>query len=99
MFEITLPESGKAHPLKSLTRAQVKEVQALTVPLMSGDLSATEYQDKVIGMAYPDLTPEVLDTWAGADAAHIARVTVDYSILGPVSVKNFLRSGDGTATA
>jgi hypothetical protein len=99
MFEITLPESGKAHPLKSLTRTQVKEVQALTVPLMSGGLSATEYQDKVIGMAYPELTPEVLDTWAGADAAHLARVTADYSILGPASVKNSLRSGDGTATA
>lgn len=99
MFEITLPESGKAHPLKSLTRVQVKEVQALTVPLMSGDLSATEYQDKVLGMAYPELTPEVLDTWAGADAAHLARVTADYSILGPASVKNSLRPGDGTATA
>ena len=99
MFEITLPESGKAHPLKSLTRTQVKEVQALTVQLMSGGLSATEYQDKVIGMAYPELTPEVLDTWAGADAAHLARVTADYSILGPASVKNSLRSGDGTATA
>lgn len=99
MYEIILPESGKAHPLKSLTRQQVKEVQALTGSLMSGDLSATEYQDKVIGMAYPKLTPEALDAWDGADAAHLARVTVDYSILGPQSVKNFLRSGDGTATA
>lgn len=99
MYEITLPESGKAHPLKSLTRAQVKEVQALTQDLMKGGMSATEYQDKVIGMAYPELTPEVLETWAGADAAHLARVTADYSILGPASVKNSLRSGDGTATA
>ena len=99
MYEITLPESGKTHPLKSLTRQQVKEIQALTKDLMSGDMSATEYQDKVIGLAYPDLTPEVLDTWAGADAAHLARVTADYSILGPASVKNSLRSGDGTATA
>lgn len=99
MYEIILPESGKTHPLKSLTRPQVKEVQALTGSLISGGLSATEYQDKVIGMAYPDLTPEVLETWAGADAAHLARVTADYSILGPASVKNSLRSGDGTATA
>lgn len=99
MYEITLPESGQAHPLKSLTRPQIKEVQALTKDLMTGDLSATEYQDKVIGMAYPDLTPEVLETWAGADAAHLARVTADYSILGPHAIKNSLRSGDGTATA
>lgn len=99
MFEITLPESGKAHPLKSLTRQQVKEVQAMAADLVDGKMSATEYQDKVIGMAYPDLTPEVLDAWAGADAAHLARVTADYSILGPASVKNSLRSGDGTATA
>jgi hypothetical protein len=99
MFEITLPESGKVHPLKSLSRPQVKEVQAVAAGLIAGTMSATDYQDKVIGMAYPDLTPEVLDTWAGADAAHLARVTADYSILGPASIKNSLRSGDGTATA
>ena len=99
MFEITLPESGKAHPLKSLTRAQVKEACAMEDDLKTGAVSVTEYQDKVIGMAYPELTPEVLDSWAGADAAHLARSVADYSILGPASVKNSLRSGDGTATA
>lgn len=99
MYEITLPESGKAHPLKSLTRPQIKQVEAMTADLFSGKLSATEYQDKVLGMAYPYLTPEVLDSWVGADAAHLARVTANYSILGPASVKNWLRSGDGTATA
>lgn len=99
MYEIELPESGQSHPLKSLTRAQIKAVGALTEKLMLGDLSATDYQDRVIGMAYPELTPEVLDTWAGADAAHLARVTADYSILGPSSIKNWLRSGSGTASA
>ena len=99
MFEIPLPESGKMHPLKSLTRPQVKEVQAMAKDLIAGAMSTTEYQDKVIGMAYPELTPEVLDTWVGADAAHLANVTFSYSILGPDSIKNSLRSGDGTATA
>ena len=99
MYEIELPESGKTHPLKSLTRAQVKQVQAMAGDLMTGVMSATDYQDKVIGMAYPELTPAVLEGWAGADAAHLARVTADYSILGPASVKNWLRSGGGTATA
>lgn len=99
MYEIILPESGKAHPLKSLTRQQLKEVDALRKQLLSGAMSATEYQDKVIGMAFPELTPEELGNWVGADAAHLARVIEEYSILGPASVKNSLRSGDGTATA
>lgn len=99
MHEITLPESGKTHPLKSLTRAQIKTVEAMTADLLSGAMKATEYQDAVIGLAYPELTPDVLESWAGADAAHLARVTADYSILGPASVKNSVRSGDGTATA
>jgi len=99
MYEIELPESGTTHPLKSLTRKQIKAVEAMTKELLAGALSATEYQDKVLSMAYPELTPEVLEDWAGADAAHLARVTADYSILGPASVKNLLRSCSGTATA
>jgi len=99
MYEIELPESGKMHPLKSLTRAQAKEVERLQVDLVSAKLSATEYQDRVLTMAYPSLALEGEGVLPSADLAHLARVTASYSLAGPDSVKNLLRSGSGTATA
>ena len=91
---IVLPESGAEFEVKSLSRGQVRQVVEMSKDLFSGKISTEAYQDHVLATAYPALS--VSDDWAGADVAHIVRVTTDYSIGGPASIKNFLRSGDGT---
>lgn len=102
MYEIEFPESGKMHPLKSLTRKQSRE---LRIALTKDAASLEDYQDEVLMGAYPNIYPtkeairEKLDDIPGSDIAFLANTTMSYSIGGESSVKNLLRSGDGTATA
>ncbi len=97
-FEIELPESKKTFEVRSMTRTQVRENEAMVRGLFTGALAATAYQDQILGMVYPDLDMQELEAWPGSDVAHLVRVTVDYSIGGPSAVKNWSRSGSGTAT-